>query len=63
MQASTQIKFQLSDELSDKSQQGHTYNDVNIATLFLVRQLEEDDGIYILSIHYVNVFKIGMVII
>ena len=63
VQASKRVKFQLSEKLSGKSQQGYTYNDLKTGTLFSVRKLSDDDCVHIFSKHHVNVFKNGKVII
>ena len=57
MQAAKRVKFQLSDKLSDKSQQGYTYYNLKTGTLFSVRQLTDDDCVSIFSERHSNVFK------
>ena len=59
MQAAKRVKFQLLDKLSDKSQQGYTYNNLKTGTLFSVGQLAADDCLSILSKHHVKFSKMA----
>ena len=63
MQAAKQLKFQLSDELYNKYQQGYTYKNLNIGTLFSFGKLADDNFVSILSRKHVNVFKNDRVVI
>ena len=63
MQAAKRVNFQISDKLSDKYQQGYTYNDLKTGKLFSVGQLVDENCVSIFSKHHVNIFKNGKVII
>ena len=63
MQSIKRVKSQLSKKLSDKAQQGYTYNNLKTGTLLSVGKLAYDNCVYIFSRHHVNVIKIGKVII
>ena len=63
MQASRRVKFQLLDKISDKDQQGYTYNDLKTGTLFSVGKLADANWVSIFSRHHVSIFQNGKIII
>ena len=63
MKAAKQVQFQLLDEISDKYQQGHTYNNLKTGAPLLVGQLVDENCVSIFTRHHVNIIKNGKLII